>query len=452
MAVALVAAGDVQHPGRQAAIAQSQRYPPPPADQDRDNDQRSSLWEQAIEPARAPHAALVAEARRLIAARTPSDLQSAAAKAGEAIALRPGDSTGHFVRGVALESLGRWAECASSYRAAMDLDPTLDRDPDLRQGQSALHGLGICLARAGQLALAEEALERAIARSPRGAEEWLRLGETRIAMGKLREATEALQASTEASGESSPTALNLWLRALAYDRSLQPALAQEAADAAVQSDRYLRQLTNPAIPFIHETEQFYLLGLGWQSASRPEFALAYFRAIANAKAPGPWMRRAREHVELLEQTRFPEVVTRVGPAPIEVDAVKLALRRWMPQLTLCVEALPLVAFDIKITRSRPSLAGAGPRTVPPQPGVTVTPSLVLGSPSAASLDAAIRCMEAVAARIELTPIKDPGTWHHLSFGLIAHPPATEPVRRRNKSVDASTDSMQTPRQVSRRSR
>jgi tetratricopeptide (TPR) repeat protein len=407
-----------------AAQAQSVRYPPPPVDKDRALDETSSLWEQATEPGRAPQAALLAAARRLIAARTPSDLENAAAKATEAITLRASDAIAYFVRGAAREQLGRWAECAADYQRAIDLDPKLSPDPELRGGGSPLLGLGICQARAGRLSEAELSLDQAVSHNPAGVEEWIRLAETRIAMGKLREGLEALAASTDASHDPQPSAFNLWLRALAYDRSLQASLAAENAQAAAVVDRFFRQLTSPSVPFIHEAEQQYVLGLAWESTAHPELALAYFRGVVFTQPEGLWKRRAHEHVELLEQSDFPQDLTRVGPAPIDGDVAKAALHRQLGSLTACVTELPLVVFEIKITRSHPSLPGNGPRVVPPPPGVQVAPSVIIGAPPAAALERAGTCLKAAAQHVELPPIKDPGTWHHLTFSIVA--PGTAP--------------------------
>lgn len=409
-----------------SAHAQSSRYPAPPKDRDREQDQTSQLWEQAAEPARAPQARLLAEARRLIAGRTPAELQAAADKASAAIALRPTEPSAYFFRAVALEQLARWHECAADFRKALELDPKFTADPELRYGDNPLLGLGICLARDGHLADAEVALDRAVARTP-GVQEWLRLGETRIAMGKLREGLEALVASTEASGESTPSALNSWLRALAYDRGRQTALASEAAQAAALSDRFLRQLTSPAVPFVSKADEQYLMGLGWESSNRPELALAYFRGVVMTRPDGLWTRRAREHVELLEQTAFPLDVARSGPAPLDAVVATAAVRKAMPQLVACVAALPAVAFTLRVTRSRPPATGPGIRSVPPAPGLAVTQDVAFGDPSEAALEQAERCLLPVTLKLELPPIKEPGTWHHVSFSLIAHRPQPGPA-------------------------
>lgn len=400
------------------ARAQSTRYSAPPRDKDREQDRSSQLWEQAVEPQRAPQARLLAEASRLLAGRTPHDVQQAVAKVTEAIALGPADPEAYFLRGMAYEQLQRWNECAADVRQALELRPDF-ANTDLRYGDNPLLGLGVCLARAGKLAEAEVALHRAVARSP-GVHEWLRLGETRIAMGKLREGVEALLASTEASGEASPSALNWWLRALAYDRGRQSSLASEAVAAAAVGDRFLRQLTSPMEPFVSKADELYLLGLGWEGISRPELALAHFRAALEVSADGPWARRTREHVAALEQTSFPLDVARSGPAPLDPDLARATVRKAMPALAACVAALPHVAFTLRITRARPATTGTGIHTVPPVPGVTVTQDTAFGEPSAEVLDRATRCLTAETQHLDLPAIKEPGTWYYLTFSLIWH--------------------------------
>lgn len=429
--VALVALGATAAP----AAAQSARYPAPLVDKDRELEETSSLWERAVEPGRAPHAVLVAEARRLLAGRTNADLQQAVTKATQAIALRPQDPAAYLVCAVAQEQLRMWSACAASYQAALELDPKLGPDPELRSGASPLLGMGICLARAGKLSQAEVALDRAVARAPGGVEEWLRLGETRIAMGKLREGLEALAASTEATGEPIPTPLNNWLRTLAYDRGRQTALADEAGQAASLSDRYLAQMSNYGTPFIHDVERFYLLGLGSQYTSKPEIALAYFRRVVTEAPDGMWVRRAREHVALLEQTSFPEEMRRSGgTAPLDLAVARVAVRRSMATLTTCLAAVPAVAFEVRVTRSRPPVAGAGPRTEPRPPGASVS-SLMVDQPSLAAIEQAQSCARAAALKMELPAVKDPGTWYELVFSLVAHRPAADPPGRRGGGVN-----------------
>lgn len=413
-----------------SAAAQSTRYPAPLVDKDRELEETSTLWERTVEPGRAPHAQLLAEARRLIAMRTNAELQLAAAKAGEAIALRPQDPAAYLVRAVAQEQLRQWAACAASYQTALDLDPKLAADPELRSGASPLLGLGICLARAGKLSQAEVALDRAVARAPNGAEEWLRLGETRVAMGKLREGLEALTASTEATGDAAPTSLNNWLRALAYDRGRQTALADEAGQAAALTDRYLAQMSNQGTPFIQDLERNYLLGLGSRYTSRLETALAYFRRVVAAAPDGMWARRAREHVELLEQAMFPEEMKRQGTAPVDLEVARAAVHKAMASLSACVAAVPTVAFEVRVTRSKPPVAGAGPRTVPRPPGASVS-SLMVDQPSLPAIEEAQRCAQAAALKLELPVVKDPGTWYEVVFALVAHRGRSEaPARRR----------------------
>jgi tetratricopeptide (TPR) repeat protein len=406
-----------------AASAQAPRYPAAPVDPDQELDDTSTLWERAIEPGRAPQERLLREARRALAARTPAELERAVAKATEAAALRPEDPLAYLVKATALVQLRRWRECAASYADALERDPKLSVEGDLVHGRNPLLGLGICEARAGRLALAEAALSRAVARSAAGAEEWLRLGETRIAMGKLREGLEALRSSAEVASDSSLDVINGWLRVLAYDRGRQTALADETARTTLASDPYLRLITYPETPLVHDTEHAYLLGVAWQAAGRPELALAYLRGLVAEHPDDMWRPRAAEHIQLLERTAFPTELGRVGPAPVDLAAAKAAVQRVMPQLVGCVAAVPMVAFDIKLTRSRPSTPSSGPRVVPPASTASITPAVVRGAPSSDALAAARGCAEKVLRKAELPPIRDPGTWYHLTFSLIAHPVA-----------------------------
>lgn len=409
-----------------AAAAQSERYPAPAEDEDRQLEDRSELWEQAVAPGRAPQARLLSEAKRLIAGRTPGDLGNAVRKISEAIALRPDEPAAYFLRALAYEQLQRWSECAADLGKTLELDPRFGGERELRYGDNPALGLGVCLARAGRLAEAEQALDRAVARTP-GVQEWLRLGETRIAMGKLREGLEALTASAQAGSES---ALTLWLGALAYDRARQGSQAAEAIARAAVLDRYLRQLTSPAMPFVSKAEELYLLGLGFSGIGRPELALAYFRAAAELPEGQLWSRRAREHVEELEHTDFPVDVARSGPAPLDLEVARVAVKKAMPRLIECVKDLPQVAFTVRVTRSKAGPASEGAiRSAPPAPGVVVTQDVAIGEPAVAALAQAERCIQAASGALELPPIKVVNTWHYLTFSFIAHRAAPPPRRR-----------------------
>lgn len=408
------------------AAAQSERYPAPIPDKERELEEHSKLWESTVEPGRAPHDNLIKAARERIRStgRTDADLRLAAAHASQAVTLRPKEPSGYLLRAVAQEQLRLWAECATNYQIALDLDPKLTTEPDLRASSSPLLGLGICLARSGKLAAAELAFERGVARTPNGVEEWLRLGETRIALGKLREGLEALHASTEATGES-PSALNLWLRALAYDRGRQTAQADEAGAAAALADRYLGQMNHQSTPFINDTERYYLLGLGSRYINKLEISLAYFRRVASADPSGMWSRRAREHVELLEQASFPEEVRRGGgTSPVDIPTVRAAVRKAMPQLVACTTAVPTVAFEVRVTRSRPAVPGPGARLTPRPPGASATSSMV-DQPEVAVIDQAQSCLQAAAMKLDLPAVKDAGTWYEVVFSMISHRPAAD---------------------------
>lgn len=412
--------------GAGPAAAQSERYPAPLPDKERELEDLSKLWESAVEPGRAPHAALLEDAHNLIKAtgRTEANLRLAAAKAAQAIALRPKEPGGYLMRAVAQELLRQWTECASNYQMALDLDPKITVESELRASQNPVLGLGICLARSNKLAAAELVFERGVARTPNGVDEWLRLGETRVALGKLREGLEALQASTEASGDPA-SAINLWLRALAYDRGRQTAQADEAGAAAALADRYLAQLNNQITPFINDTERDNLLGLGSRYIGKLEVSLAYFRRVATADPGGMWSRRAREHVELLEQAHFPEEVRRGGgTAPLDIPTVRAMVRKAMPQLVACTTSVPTVAFEVRIIRSRPAATAPGPGLKPRPPGASATSSMV-DQPEVAGIDQAQSCLQAAALKIDLPAVKDAGTWYEVVFSMISHRPTAD---------------------------
>ncbi len=125
--------------------------------------------------------------------------------------------------------------------------------------------LGICQGRAGLLADAERTLLHAVSVAPH-AEQWMRLGEVRIALGKLDEAVDALSAGLEARDGNDGTIH--WLLALAYDRARKASASDDEAHQAIKFDAAFNLIQNPAYPWLRPGETDYLFGLAYRA--RPE--------------------------------------------------------------------------------------------------------------------------------------------------------------------------------------
>ncbi|HEX5062784.1 MAG TPA: tetratricopeptide repeat protein, partial [Kofleriaceae bacterium] len=198
--------------GTAPARAQSKKYPPVTPDKELEDEKRSDLWESTLHPDTRPYAELVRDAKRLIGTNQPADIKVALEKLDTAVKRLPKEADAYQVRGQLFLTQREWAKCADDLGRAEDYGK-LD-DLTLRTRQRI--DLGNCQARAGRYADAENTYVRATASAQafRG-ELWMRLGEVRIALGKLDEAIDALTASLDIDNSS---ALTRWLLMAAYDR------------------------------------------------------------------------------------------------------------------------------------------------------------------------------------------------------------------------------------------
>jgi predicted Zn-dependent protease len=235
------------------AAAQSERHPRPPVDAEAEAEARSEFWEEVVRPGARRYQHLVDAATDILRMRV-GDFNRAREMLLEATALRGDLVDGWGYLGVAAEKLatvagqsakpGDWRMCADAYGKAFAIAPTWrpqkllsKSDPTAvarTAGTRPLElGWATCLARAGDIDRATEALEALVARGEATGESWLRLGEVYMAAGRLSEAITALeQARSERLGGARPR----WLLAMAYDRARRPgeadAIAADAGDIA----------------------------------------------------------------------------------------------------------------------------------------------------------------------------------------------------------------------------
>src|SRR5207248_1627622 len=140
----------------------------------------------------------------------------------------------------------------------------------------------------GRLGEAEHTLADAAAAGTRSPELWMRLGETRIAMGKLDEAKSALDTALDMT-EGAAQAQILWLRAVAYDRARQPSQAEEDVRRALGFDRARGTIELPQYPLLGPGEHDYTLALSYadNDPRDVELALVYFRHFERLAPASP---------------------------------------------------------------------------------------------------------------------------------------------------------------------
>lgn len=399
------------------AAAQSRRYPPDPVDKDAEKAARSNLWSAAITPERHPYQDLVRTATEALAQRTADQTGEAIKKLDAAIKLLPREPDAYRLRGDAYLERKDWARCAADLAAA---DANRRRDDDNPRALAELHRkLGLCQARAGKLTEAERTLAETAASGSAAGEVWMRLGEVRIAMGKLDEAIAALDSALEAT-EGNAQAMIHFLLAEAYDRARRPGDALAAAAEGVKLDRQLAVLHNPVIPLLGAGEAYYMLGLAHSAdPARPEYALAYFRRFVKEAPDSPWRKRAEDHLRDLRAVDLPDTVTRGGTALLDLDAVRAAARRAMPQLRACLARFPTVVVEVEISRSGPRTPPTDrvrPRFFTPPDGVTVR--VAVGELADRDLDAVDRCLEAQANRLALPAVHEHDAYYKATFDVV----------------------------------
>jgi tetratricopeptide (TPR) repeat protein len=427
------------------ALAQSKRYPAEPVDKDKEKAEHSALWENATNPSTKPYARLLTEAKAAMAERTDPQREMAIEKLTHAITLQPDDPEAYALRGDAHMEMREWAKCADDLQSAMT--KATNDDVDVRTQTDQRRKLGLCLARAGRLAQAERVLAEAAASGTSNGEMMMRLGEVRIAMGKLDEAITALTAATDANDTAS-FALTRWLLMAAYDRARRPADAIAIGRAARQYDRELGSLRNPSLPLIGTGEREYLLGLAWEYSRgeadppEPERAMLNFRRFLKLAPESPWRKRAEEHLRDLKSTVLPEAVARKqGGAAFDLDAACAIVRKQMPALRACLAKAPNVVFTVIVTKVGPKQTVTPPKVpkpppspyggryspyrpyisrpvLPPPEGVSVEPDLDSDPTSRADKDAAMRCIEPIVTKMPFSSIKEANAYVQFAFNLI----------------------------------
>ncbi len=407
------------------ASAQSKRYPPEPPDPDRDAEQHSKLWEDALAPGRTEYEALVREAKLLADQRTNEAAVQALAKLDRAVALRPNDVGAYAARGDLYLWQKKWDSCADDLAAAEQHAPPDDGATPERTARKV--SLGICQARAGRLAEAERTLVGATSGTTGRATTWMRLGEVRIAMGKLDEAAGALDTAVEMcanSGCDAPVGLLHFLMAVAYDRERRPGAAADQITLGTNWDRTFASVLAPQYPLLGAGETDYMMGLAhrYEPTPRLEYALVHFRRFLRVAPDSPWKRRAAEHVRELTALDLPLAIERrAGTANPDLDATRGAVAKLMPQMRGCMAKVPTSVLEVQITRDGPHTPDNvrdRPRFRTPPAGVSVRDTLELDVTPRADIESSIRCVQSLAERIAMPPIKERDTYYIASFLVV----------------------------------
>jgi tetratricopeptide (TPR) repeat protein len=406
-------------------MAQSKKYPPVAPDKDVQAEKHSALWDGAAHPDKGPYDILVRDAKRLAES---GDAKAAFEKLDTAIAKLPKEPEAHQARGYLFLSQKQWAKCAEDLRLAEEAQ---GKTTDINARTRLRIDLGNCQARAGFYAAAETTFVHASANAPIYKGELLmRLGETRIAMGKLNEAIDALSDALEQTDATNE--MTRWLITLAYDRARKPSEAQQYALDAKRYDQSLSLISSPRMPMLGQADTEYMYGVAYLYAlPRPEYALLYFRRYLQIAGDSPWKKRAEEHIKEISAMSLParDSVTMSGSSATDINQVRDVISKSMGPLRQCVAKMPSSAFQLTITRvgpRTPDTARDRPIYRVPPPEVRATNVLNLdGRGAEPDVTAANKCLESLANRIALPQPKDRDTFYRVSFIVVS--PDTSPV-------------------------
>lgn len=434
-----------------------------PDEADEAEEARSQLWESALDPQRVPYERLLAEANRQLERRTADSARLAIQALDEAVARIASQPRAYALRGEAYLVLGHWAACAADLERATATMPQAgpaehlqreaadrgqrpkagrarsdgsgqanpDNDPRIAARDRQLVELAVCQGRSGQLTQAERTLTQIVSRTAR-AEPWLRLGEVRIALGKLETASAALETALEQADAQRPVVE--WLLAFAYDLAGRASDSADHASQALKYDPEFALLKTPQYPRLRAEDSDYVLALAYQASAMPEQALAHYRGFVDAAPRSPWHRRAEEHIRELSALEFPQTLERDrgSSATVEIEMLVPRIRKAMPALRACVVKQPTTVFSIALTRNGPRAPESlrdHPHYKMPAPGAHAVPDLetsplpdddATANASVVSAQAAAcRCLERIAARIPLPAPTERDTWYRVSFAVVA---------------------------------
>jgi len=413
------------------AVAQSKKYPPIPVDKDLEAEQKSKVWESALSPELQKYEGIIAGAEGPLRDTRPERWRAAIGELDRAIALQPKRHEAYQLRAMGYDKLKDFAKCAKDLETAEGLAPRNPDEPRVVHRQR----LGFCQARSGNLHAAERTLANLASAGSRDGETWMRLGEVRIALGKLDEAITALQFAAE--NTDNPPAMARWLLALAYDRARMPSQAADALELARGRDPSFSTLTSASATFLGTADGDYLLGLAWgvSGVPRPDLQMIYFQKFLKTAGDSPWRKRAEEHLKALRSVQLPErreSISRNGGAALDMDVAYQLVKKGMPAMRQCLAKAPGTILKVTVTRTGPRTptppttlprdpwdrGARRPISAPPPAGVTILTDQNVMEASKVAIDDAVRCIEPLADKLKWPAIKDKDTYYGVVFFVV----------------------------------
>jgi tetratricopeptide (TPR) repeat protein len=319
-----------------------------------------------------------------------------------------------------------WAACAGALGRAFALDPGFSPGPPGDEAASFALDLELARCHAGNGAheAAIDHLKRILTRGITGdGRIHFLLAETHMALGRVEEAIEwFLEARTLRAAHDAEVNFAL---AVAYDRDEQVARAAEHLDLALRRDPRLNSLGLQGKVFVPAEDEDYYHGLARRGADDPAWAVYHFRRyLSVAPEHGPWVHRARAHLEAARADLEPGAGIAVkGNATVDQKAAAAVVARAEPALRECLAPVPGLLLRVEITQVAGILgAHADPTAGGARPGTRVVTMQAFGGPADAHRSA-IECVERTAATLKLPkPTRGSGSPPHhatIEFMLIA---------------------------------
>lgn len=454
--LATVASAPAQ--AREPPGLEDSRYPPEPEDFDARAETRSALWEQAAFPNRTRYAQRIDRALDFMKGRDTAGDNAAIEKLEEAIEMAPEEPAAYWLLATIYERREDWPRCVANYARVLNLDPMFEPAQEhmsiRRDARFAVDiGMAICQQRSGHFEAAIDHYKRVLGRGVKGANTqarrlremlYRRLGESYMALGRLREAIDVLEL---ASRERLRKALTHYSLAVAYDRDEQVAEARKALQTAFSYDHSQTALTATSTWMAPAEDALYYLGLAHATRRETARAIAYFRQYLHVVGTTSWARRARQHLrDLAGESLFgAEDIVIQGPK-LDVAKTAAAIQRMREPLMACAATAPGLLLEVRITvlsraerksrRKRQKVPRRPIRIAAPGgfalvPATTAKPGvrareLYSFSTTEDQSRAVRQCVESVAEKIAIErPRGDPGTYRRVVFKLIAAPTRAE---------------------------
>jgi tetratricopeptide (TPR) repeat protein len=389
--------------------------PEPAVDFDYAEEHRSHLWERVLDPSVQEYAGRVDRARELIAKRDRSALEEAERELNQAIRAQPDHPAAPFL-------LGRiYAAYAAKDLAREDRTESVAQD----WVACAAHAVDLeyaqCSAAGSKYEAAEERLKRILSRGETEAVKvHLLLGEVYMALGRLDEAIEALQRALRLRAPYDPE-INFAL-AVAYDRDEQVARSREHLDVALKREPRFNSLWAEGKVYVPPGDENYYLGLAYLGREELPWALYHFRRFVDSAKGGPWIDRARAHLETARDYELAARLQVKGTATIDRARAAHVVTRADAALQRCVKATPALLLEVRITRYV-GVSGAELdekiRRGGEKPGAKVVLHRSYGY-STDEIKEARSCVQQVSDGLRLPPVTGTeGTFGTVEFLLIA---------------------------------